>query len=205
MGISERKEKQKLEVKKLILDASIKLFIEEGFQNVSIRKIADLIEYSPTTVYLYFKDKNEILFNLHELGFQKMGEYNKGLWEIIDPLTRLYQMAKNYVHFGLENPEFYDLMFIQEAPMEVIEENKNCDWQSGDVALGKLMECVAECMDQNLIIKSDVSAVSMAFWAMVHGFVSLTIRRRFEQLVDAKEIKNKINESLTWFLKSLQA
>ena len=56
MGILERKEKQKLEIRKLILDASMKLFVEEGFDNVTIRRIADLIEYSPTTVYLYFKD-----------------------------------------------------------------------------------------------------------------------------------------------------
>jgi AcrR family transcriptional regulator len=61
MGIAERKEKQKTEIRKMILDASMKLFVEEGFENVTIRKIADLIEYSPTTVYLYFKDKNEIL------------------------------------------------------------------------------------------------------------------------------------------------
>jgi DNA-binding transcriptional regulator YbjK len=54
MGIAERKEKQKAEIRKMILDASMKLFVEEGFENVSIRKIADLIEYSPTTVYLYF-------------------------------------------------------------------------------------------------------------------------------------------------------
>ena len=52
MGIPERKEKQKLEIKKQILDASMKLFVEEGFENVTIRRIADLIEYSPTTVYL---------------------------------------------------------------------------------------------------------------------------------------------------------
>ena len=54
MGIPERKEKQKLEIKKQILEASMKLFVEEGFGNVTIRRIADLIEYSPTTVYLYF-------------------------------------------------------------------------------------------------------------------------------------------------------
>ena len=74
MGIVERKEKQKLEIKKMILEASMKLFVEEGFENVSIRKIAELIEYSPTTVYLYFKDKNEILFNLHDIGFQMLQE-----------------------------------------------------------------------------------------------------------------------------------
>jgi AcrR family transcriptional regulator len=61
MGIQERKEKQKLEIRKAILEASIKLFKEEGFDNVSIRKIAEIIQYSPTTIYLYFKDKKEIL------------------------------------------------------------------------------------------------------------------------------------------------
>jgi AcrR family transcriptional regulator len=203
MGISERKEKQKQEIKKLILDASMKLFIEQGFEKVSIRKIADLIEYSPTTVYLYFKDKNEILFNLHEIGFQKMAEYNKDLWDIKAPLARLHQMAVNYVHFGLENPEFYDMMFIQEAPMDALEEKVNCDWQSGDVALGKLKETVAECIEAGLITKGDVNAISMAVWGMVHGLVSLAIRRRFDKLVDADQVKNMIQQSLVWYLKSI--
>ncbi len=96
MGISERKEKQKLEIRKAILDASMKLFVEQGYENVSIRKIADLIEYSPTTVYLYFKDKNEILFQLHEIGFQKMAEYNAELWTIKNPLVRLHKMGEFY-------------------------------------------------------------------------------------------------------------
>ncbi|MBK7849805.1 MAG: TetR/AcrR family transcriptional regulator [Bacteroidetes bacterium] len=71
MGITERKEKQKAELKNQILDASVKLFSEHGYNGVTIRKIADLIEYSPTTVYLYFKDKNEILYELHQIGFKK--------------------------------------------------------------------------------------------------------------------------------------
>ena len=79
MGIAERKEKQKSDIKKMILEASMKLFVEEGFENVTIRKIADIIQYSPTTIYLYFKDKNEIFYSLHELGFQKMGEINRNL------------------------------------------------------------------------------------------------------------------------------
>src|SRR5678815_5224663 len=169
MGIAERKEKQKTEIRKMILDASMKLFVEEGFGNVSIRKIADLIEYSPTTVYLYFKDKNEILYNLHEMGFQKMADYNKDLWDINNPLLRLHKMGENYLRFGLENPEFYDLMFILQAPMEALQGMENCEWRSGDVALGKLKDTVSECMEAGLINKSDVDAVSMAIWSMVHG------------------------------------
>src|SRR5579863_67603 len=106
MGIVERKEKQKQEIHKMILEASMKLFVEQGFVNVSIRKIADLIEYSPTTVYLYFKDKDEILFELHKIGFQKFDGMNDNIRAIEHPLQRLYKMGENYFEFGLENPEY---------------------------------------------------------------------------------------------------
>jgi AcrR family transcriptional regulator len=205
MGIAERKEKQKLEIRKAILDASMKLFVEEGFENVSIRKIADLIEYSPTTVYLYFKDKNEILFELHELGFRKMAEYNVDLWEIQNPLIRLYKMGENYIRFGTNNPEFYDLMFIQRAPMKTLDEMTECDWKSGDVALGRLRDCVTECMDRNLIAPGDVTAVSMAIWGMVHGLVSLAIRGRFQKLVSEEEMKPMMEQSLNWLLNVMDA
>lgn len=204
MGIAERKEKQKAEIRKMILDASMKLFVEEGFGNVSIRKIADLIEYSPTTVYLYFKDKNEILYNLHELGFQKMMEYNlkTRLWEIKNPLVRLHKMGENYIAFGLNNPEFYDLMFIQNAPMETLDRD-SCDWKSGDDALGKLKECLAECIERKLIVPGDINAVAMTIWSTVHGMVALAIRNRFNILVSREDLMPMMQQSLNWLLNIL--
>jgi AcrR family transcriptional regulator len=205
MGITERKEKQKLEIRKMILDASMKLFMEQGFENVSIRKIADLIEYSPTTVYLYFKDKNEILFNLHEMGFQKMAEYNADLWTIKNPLVRLAKMGEYYIRFGLENPAFYELMFILKAPMEALEAlDANCEWKSGDLALGKLKETIKECMDKGLIEKGDVDAVAMSIWSMVHGMVALAIRDRFDKLVPKDQMVAMMQRGLTWQLNSLE-
>lgn len=205
MGISERKEKQKLEIRKAILDASMKLFVEQGYENVSIRKIADLIEYSPTTVYLYFKDKNEILFNLHEIGFQKMGAHTADLWAIKNPLVRLHKMGEYYIKFGLENPEFYDLMFILQAPMEALQAVENCEWKSGDQALGRLKEVLQECMDKQLIVQGDVDATAMAIWGLVHGMVSLAIRRRFDKVVPVEQIVPMMNKGLTWFLNVLDA
>jgi len=206
MGIAERKEKQKLEIRKAILDASMKLFVEQGFENVSIRKIADLIEYSPTTVYLYFKDKNEILFNLHEMGFQKMAEYMADLWSIKNPLVRLHKMGEYYIQFGLENPAFYDLMFILKAPMEALQGmDANCEWRSGDQAMGKLKETIQECMDKMLIEKGDADAISMAIWSMVHGMVSLAIRDRFDKLVVREQMVPMMTKGLTWLLNTLDA
>jgi AcrR family transcriptional regulator len=206
MGITERKEKQKQEIRKMILDASMKLFTEQGYESVSIRKIADIIEYSPTTVYLYFKDKNEILFNLHEMGFQKMAEYTTELWTIKNPVVRLAKMGEYYLQFGLENPAYYELMFILKAPMEaLVALDANCEWKSGGQALGRLKDTIQECMDKGLIEKGDVDAVAMAIWSMVHGMVALAIRDRFDKLVPRDQMVPMMNKSLTWLLNALDA
>ena len=79
MGIFERKERDKQGMRKLILDSAMSLFLEEGFGNVSIRRIAESIEYSPATIYLYFRDKDEILFALHNEGFEELFRRQKKL------------------------------------------------------------------------------------------------------------------------------
>jgi AcrR family transcriptional regulator len=204
MGIQERKEKQKLEIRKLILDASIKLFSDEGFGNVTIRKIADLIEYSPTTVYLYFKDKDEIYAALHDIGFQKMTEFNRNLASINNPLLRLHKMGENYLQFGMENPEFYNLMFIMGEPMKVFSE-LGCDWKPGDAAISVLKATVTECMDEGYIAKSDPQLVSLAVWSFVHGLVSLAIRERMEKFVPEKELVMPVmKESLNWLINNIE-
>jgi len=200
MGIAERKEKQKHDIKKLILDASVKLFVEEGFENVTMRKIADLIEYSPTTVYLYFKDKNEIFFHIHQMGFEKMLVMNEQLPGIKNPLMRLYKMGENYIEFGMKNPEFYDVMFIQRAPMEALEQMEECNWSLGDTALGSLKNLLQECMDKGLIQKGPVESAAMAIWGMVHGLVSLAIRDRMNKLVAKEKLLSTMHQSLNWLL-----
>ncbi|HEX4851819.1 MAG TPA: TetR/AcrR family transcriptional regulator [Puia sp.] len=200
MGIAERKEKQKLEIRKQILDASMKLFVEEGFDNVTIRKIADLIEYSPTTVYLYFKDKNEIFYSLHEMGFQKLASINQPLGEIANPITRLHKMGENYIEFGMANPEFYDVMFIQRAPMKALAEMKNCDWTYGEAALDLLKNTITEAMEKKLIKPANIDSVAMAIWGMVHGLVSLAIRERFDKLGEIQDLKALMHQSVNWLM-----
>lgn len=204
MGILERKEKQKTELRNLILEASMELFVEEGFEKVSIRKIAEKIEYSPTTIYLYFKDKNEILFQLNMIGFGIMGEYNKDLATIRNPLLRLHKMGENYIRFGMENPHYYDLMFIQQAPMEALQELACEDWEAGDHAFDALCQIIQECMEANLIIKGDVIAAALAIWGMVHGLVALTVRQRLSKMLkDGRTVEESMNQALTFFLNAI--
>ena len=73
MGIKERQERDRETVRRAILDAARDLFVTEGFQNVSIRKIAERIEYSPAAIYSYFPSKDDIFFELAEEGFRLLG------------------------------------------------------------------------------------------------------------------------------------
>ncbi|HVU99245.1 MAG TPA: TetR/AcrR family transcriptional regulator [Puia sp.] len=206
MGIQERKEKQKLEIRKLILDASMKLFVEEGFENVTIRRIAELIEYSPTTVYLYFKDKDEIFAALHDIGFQKMAEFNKDLDTIRNPLLRLHKMGENYLQFGMENPEYYSLMFIDTEPMDKLAEEGCEEWRPGDAAINRLKATVIECMEKGYLQQDDPLVVSLSIWSFVHGLMSLSIRCRLEKFIPHKEmLLPTMKASLNWFVNNIEA
>jgi hypothetical protein len=135
-----------------------------------------------------------------------MGEYTADLWSIKNPLVRLHKMGEYYIQFGLENPAYYELMFILKAPMEALQGmDASCEWRSGDQALGKLKEAIQESMDKKLIEKGDVDAISMAIWSMVHGMVSLAIRDRFDKLVPREQMVSMMTKGLTWLLNTLDA
>ncbi len=87
--------------------------------------------------------------------------------------------------------------------MEALQVVEKCEWKSGDQALGKLRETIQECMDKNLIEKGDVDAISMAFWSLVHGMVSLAIRNRFDKLVTADQMVPTMTKGLTWLLNTI--
>jgi AcrR family transcriptional regulator len=176
MGIKERKERARQEMKELILEKAKGLFLKEGFKNVSIRRIAELIEYSPATIYLYFKDKNEILLALQNAGFEDLLQRQKSIVTISDPVDKLRRHADAYISFALENPEYYDLMFIMKGPAEKIAELKK--WDVGLQSYQILKDNVKECLEAGKLKASDLESATFGMWALVHGIASLIIRQR---------------------------
>ncbi len=197
MGISERKERKKKEMRNIILETAMKLFLEKGFLNVSIRRIAEKIEYSPATIYLYYKDKNEILYDLHALGFEKLYSMQKKLLAIKDPFERLYEHARVYISFAMKNPEYYDLMFIMRGPAEKIKEKEH--WETGLRAFDFLRENVKECIDAGYLPAVNPDVAAFALWSFTHGMVSLVIRERCIMIPD-EQIKNVIQEALDFMM-----
>jgi len=178
MSISERKQKEKEALRLLILNGAKRLFVEKGIEYTTIRNIADEINYSVGTVYVYFKDKNAIFHDLHSIGFQELGQYFNELFTIEDPMKRLRKMGFVYIKFAMENSEMYDLMFNLKAPMDYLEEQKNNLWPEGTETYGYLKKTVEECMKQGHFDGHNSEALSFMIWSLVHGMCCLEIRHR---------------------------
>ena len=177
MTINDRKARERKKMEELILNAAMKLFLDDGYNNVTIRKIAKAIEYSPATIYLYFKDKDEIFFTLQKIAFEKFHDLQNSIQVIEDPTERLTAHGWSYIKFALENHEYYDLMFIMNDPIKKL----TCpeDWQIGISSYELLKKNVRECMEAGVMKVADVETASFAIWSFVHGLVALVIKRGF--------------------------
>lgn len=173
MGIAERKEREKQELRERILTAAVQVFSEEGYENTSIRGIAKRIEYSPATIYLYFKDKNELLYAIHEVGFGLLIAEMQKVLHIENMLERLRAIGHRYIEFSLRYPEYYNLMFNLMKPMQVLEVEKPWQWDSGKNAFAFLEGIIQECLNQGLIKGKDAKFITFYTWAFVHGLCTL--------------------------------
>ncbi|MFA6456097.1 MAG: TetR/AcrR family transcriptional regulator [Bacteroidota bacterium] len=176
MGTAERKEREKHEMREMILNAAKKLFIKENFEHVTIRRIAEEIEYSPATVYLYFADKDAILCALQEVGFRDLFKRQQVLSAIKHPAEKLRACGKIYLDFAMENQELYDLMFIMRAPMKAF--NSPADWTVGRDTYEVLQHIVTDCIEQGYLKAPSPQIACFSLWALLHGVVSIFIRER---------------------------
>jgi AcrR family transcriptional regulator len=190
MGITERKERERGEMRDLILQGAQKLFLENGYEKTSIRAIADAIEYSPATIYLYYKDKNELLLALHVIAFQKMMQEFSVVATLGDPFERLEALGQQYMKFAIENPELYDLMFIMQAPMEALA-CKNAVWEDGLKSFGFLEMVISDCIAGGYF-KADrnVQDTALMVWSFVHGLVTVYLKKRMDMFDDNREIEH---------------
>jgi AcrR family transcriptional regulator len=202
MGTTERREKEKEELKALILRAAKKLFTEKGIDQTSIRKIASEIEYSVGTVYIYYKDKNDILHDLHTQGFQQLGGEMRVLFNVADPMERVKALGRVYLQFALENPDMYDLMFTLKAPMDFLDSVHKEEWNEGKATFDVLRATVGQCIEQGHFKGHQLEPLAFAIWSAVHGMASLHISQRIKGVIleDPEAILMKAYEEFVLML-----
>lgn len=176
MGVKERKDRQKSEMREAILTAALKLFTDEGYDNVTMRGIADKIEYSVGTIYLYFKDKSEMFYELHNRGFAEFYQKQLSVQHIKDPIDRLTAHGEAYINFAMEHPEYYDVMFISRTPAKEIHKYEH--WTEGERTYNLLKLNIKQAMEAGHFKDIDLEVAAFSLWSFVHGMASLYVRER---------------------------
>jgi AcrR family transcriptional regulator len=179
MGSSERKERQKVELQQQILKAAREIVIRDGFAALTMRKIADAIEYAPGTIYLYFENRDEIAKQLCLQGYQELLDCLKPTAAIADPRDRLIAIAASYIHFGFTNTATYRLIFMEDpkftnAALSAVP----IDGSGGAGAqLFQLLVTVFDDMKANRSLRMDADSTRLAeiFWTSLHGILSLKL------------------------------
>lgn len=186
MPSKSKRENAKESLRQEIMDAARELFVNEGYERVSMRRIADRIGYSATTIYLYFDDKADLMTQICEQAF---GELTRKITAInrrsADPIEGLHAGMAEYINFGLRHPSHYLLLFGTTSPkeMKVSFENSN-----GKLAFETLREAVSRCIDSGRFRTGDVELISQSLWAGLHGITSLLITQRHFPFVARKRL-----------------
>jgi AcrR family transcriptional regulator len=176
MGVKERKARQKKFLRQEILDAASELFVRDGYENVSMRRIADKIEYSPTTIYLYFKDKADLLEQVCRETFSRLVVLLTKLMEPPgDPVERLKRGLIAYIEFGVKNPQPYRATFMMPLPAGFDKKKYHEEDSPGMQAFRFLTRGLTECVEAGKMPAMNVELASQTLWAGIHGITSLLI------------------------------
>ncbi len=190
MGINERRERERGEVRRKILDAARELFMAEGYERVTMRRIADAIEYSPTTIYNHFKDKDDLVNALcHEEFSQLFGALDLSA-PARDPVAWIRQIGAAYAAFGLANPNHYRFMFMT----RVHEDHEPSE--PGRQSFDLLRTAVARAIKSGAFVKGDVDTMAQVLWSCIHGAVALLVTYEAHQFPGAPAAPDLVDRVL---------
>jgi len=194
MGVKERREREKSETRDKILDAARELFITEGFEGVSMRKVAEKIEYSPTAIYVHFADKQELFRELCHQDYARLAEVFQSSVISTDPIERLKQIGAIYIDFGTQYPNHYKFMFMTpHPPHEPDEVDREMMGNPEMDAYAFLKWAVQQAIDAGCFREelTDAELISQTLWASVHGVISLHIAKGCDAWVDWRPLRDR--------------
>jgi AcrR family transcriptional regulator len=188
VGTLERRAREREETRTMILDAARELFVEHGVEAVTMRAIAQRIEYTPTAIYHHFRDKHALLVELCVVDFQQLGHVFQRLGRVTDPVDRLRHFGVSYVEFGLTSPNHYRFMFMTERPpLDEAEAHKRMRPEEDAYSLLRATAAEAIAAGRLRPEHDDADAVAQMLWSAVHGVVALRITKKGESWIEWRD------------------
>jgi AcrR family transcriptional regulator len=172
VGVIERREREKEEVRRKILTAARDLFASEGYERITMRRIADVIEYSATTIYNHFEDKDDLVHALCQEDFGRLFHHLQQTPPPADPVEAVRQLGLAYARFGTSYPNHYRFMFMTPGKFESLGDK---DRSPGEQAFGLLHAAVTAAIEGGYFRSADVDTVAQVLWASMHGAIALII------------------------------
>jgi AcrR family transcriptional regulator len=203
MGVKERQEREREEVRRKILDAARELFVAEGYRNVSIRKVAEKVEYSPAALYSYFPSKDDLFFALAEEGFRKLFEYTNA-----EPLTGSLEGIRDgflrYYRFSRQHPEYFDLMFVDRTVPQIGREWERFAYVSRSIA--EVCATLQRAVEAGVFPKgTDPEVAFHILWASVHGPATAALCNRLAPDEDPDALaRDTLNAALAGLQSGIQ-
>ena len=173
-------------LRRTILDVAREAFVRDGYEGVSMRKIAEKVGCSHGNLYLHFKDKEALFDCLVDESFEQFGAGMRRQYEAIgtsDPVELLRKLARAYVEFGLANPSVYEFAFVLRRPGQ--ERKPHLTYE-------RLLALVQRCLDEKRFRRMAPDAASQSLWAAVHGITSLLILRPAFPWADRDELIGQV-------------
>jgi len=194
MGTRERQDRERQAVREKILTAARQLFIAEGFRNVSMRKIAERIEYSPAAIYSYFPSRDDIFIALFAEGFRLMESAPGGTAASGDPLEALRALFLGYYQFARRHPEYFDLMFLDRTVPQFCEHWEKFDFM--DEKMREAVTIVQSAIDAGVLpAGTDAGAAFHVLWGAVHGPATAAVCGRFGPGEDPDALAHDVFEA----------
>jgi len=194
MGIKERQERDREAVSRAILDAARELFVAEGFQNVSIRKIAERIEYSPAAIYGYFPSKDDIFFALAEEGFRLLGNpasvVDDARFTDASALERVRAVFWRLYEFSRDQPQYFALMFVERSVPRISREYER--FAFAREMKQHIVEDLQACIDAGELPRTLNPTVAMR--ALTVGVLGVAVLRLGERLARRKPQESVIGQ-----------
>lgn len=206
MSISERRERDRLKVRNKILDAARWLFASEGYDAVTMRRVADEIEYSPTTIYLHFKDKDALIRELCRLDMMSLMQAIQNAADEPEPLERLRKTGMAYVKFGIEYPNHFRLMFMSNRLHEVEQLAEMGHGNPETDAYLLLLNTFEEAIAKQLLAPefTDPHLLAQVFWAGTHGVVAIHINLYGDPWIEWRSVEETAKMTINAMIRGVQ-
>src|SRR5258706_7570102 len=195
MGTLERREREKARVRDKIKAAARELFASEGYGAVSMRRIAEAIEYSPTAIYVHFADKDALMREICRDDFDRLSGAFAELAAITDPVERIRRVGHAYIEFGATYPNHYRLMFMTERPALALDADDLARKGRPEAdGYAFLRAAVSEAIAQGRVrtgVPADAELLAQTLWAGMHGVTSIEISHCKDRWIELSPLQER--------------